>query len=85
VWFRWVSAAFLREYRAGAVGATFVPEDPSQFAALLDAFMLDKAFYELNYELNNRPDWARIPLRGILDLLGQGAGTASPSVKGSTS
>jgi maltose alpha-D-glucosyltransferase/alpha-amylase len=32
-------------------------------------FVLDKALYELNYELNNRPDWARIPLGGILDLL----------------
>jgi maltose alpha-D-glucosyltransferase/alpha-amylase len=36
---------------------------------LLDAFVLEKAVYELNYELNNRPDWVRIPLRGILQLL----------------
>ena len=32
--------------------------------------MLDKAFYELVYELNNRPDWVRIPLRGVLELIG---------------
>ena len=31
--------------------------------------MLEKALYELDYELNNRPDWVRIPLRGIFDLL----------------
>jgi predicted trehalose synthase len=31
--------------------------------------VLDKALYELNYELNNRPDWVRIPLSGIVDLL----------------
>jgi maltose alpha-D-glucosyltransferase/alpha-amylase len=31
-------------------------------------FVLDKALYELNYELDNRPDWVRIPLRGIFDL-----------------
>ncbi len=68
LWFQWVSAAFLRAYRAAADGAAFLPDDPAQFAALLDAFMLDKAFYELNYELNNRPDWVRIPLRGILAL-----------------
>ena len=37
--------------------------------ALLRLFMLDKALYELNYELNNRPDWVRIPLWGIFDLL----------------
>lgn len=68
-WFQGVSAAFLRAYRAAAAGATFLPADPSSFAALLDAFMLDKAFYELNYELNNRPDWVRIPLRGIVSLV----------------
>ena len=40
--------------------------------ALLQLFVLDKALYELNYELNNRPDWVRIPLRGIFDLLKAG-------------
>jgi maltose alpha-D-glucosyltransferase/alpha-amylase len=69
LWSQWVSAAFLRAYRAAAAGAAFLPEERETFAALLDAFMLDKAFYELNYELNNRPDWVRIPLRGILTLL----------------
>lgn len=68
-WFRWVSAAFLRAYRAAARGETFLSAERAAFAALLDAFQLDKAFYELNYELNNRPDWVRIPLRGILTLL----------------
>ncbi len=68
-WFQWVSAAFLRAYRATANGAAFLPRQPGPCAALLDAFMLEKAFYELNYELNNRPDWVRIPLRGILALL----------------
>jgi maltose alpha-D-glucosyltransferase/alpha-amylase len=71
LWRQWVSAAFLREYQAAA-GAT-LPPDPGQFAALLDAFMLAKALYELVYELNNRPDWVRIPLRGILSLLGRSA------------
>ena len=37
--------------------------------ALLDLYLLDKALYELNYELNNRPDWLRIPTRGIEELL----------------
>ena len=69
VWYQWVSAAFLHAYRATAGDAVFLPRDPAGFAALLDAFMLDKAFYELAYELNNRPDWARIPLGGIMALL----------------
>ena len=37
---------------------------------LLDTFLLEKALYEVRYELNNRPDWVPIPLRGILSLMG---------------
>jgi maltose alpha-D-glucosyltransferase/alpha-amylase len=36
---------------------------------LLDVSMLEKAIYELGYEMNNRPEWVRIPLEGILQLL----------------
>ena len=36
---------------------------------LLDLFLLEKALYEVRYELQNRPDWVVIPLRGILSLL----------------
>ena len=43
--------------------------DRVQRDALLELFMLDKALYELNYELNNRPDWVRIPLTGLSELL----------------
>ena len=35
---------------------------------LLDIFLLEKAVYELGYEINNRPEWVRIPLVGILAL-----------------
>ena len=38
---------------------------------LLDVYLLEKALYELRYELNNRPEWARIPLHGIQKLLGE--------------
>lgn len=69
LWQQWVTSAFLRAYFSTAAGASFVPADPSQRDRLLHLFVLDKALYELNYELNNRPDWVRIPLRGILDLL----------------
>ncbi|HJT79362.1 MAG TPA: putative maltokinase, partial [Gemmataceae bacterium] len=72
LWQAWTSAAYLRAYRDAAAGAPFLPADPGQLDALLDFFMLDKAFYELLYELNNRPDWVRIPLRGILALLDRG-------------
>jgi predicted trehalose synthase len=40
----------------------------------LDVYLLEKAFYELSYELHNRPDWVRIPLQGIRQLVGAGRG-----------
>jgi maltose alpha-D-glucosyltransferase / alpha-amylase len=70
LWQRWASACFLRAYRATAAGSAFLPDAEEALSSLLDAFMLEKAFYELVYELNNRPGWVRIPLRGILDLIG---------------
>ncbi|MGH9310920.1 MAG: putative maltokinase, partial [Vicinamibacterales bacterium] len=69
VWQTWASAAFLKGYLAAAGGAMFIPSAPSQRDSLLQLFLLDKALYELNYELNNRPDWLRIPLAGIVDIL----------------
>ncbi len=68
-WYQWNSAAFLKEYLSASSGAAYLPAERADFAGLLDAFMLEKAFYELAYELNNRPEWAGIPLRGVLDLL----------------
>jgi maltose alpha-D-glucosyltransferase/alpha-amylase len=69
LWQAWASAAFLRGYFGLAGNAQFVPRVPAQRDTLLRLFVIDKALYELNYELNNRPDWVRIPLRGVLGLL----------------
>jgi maltose alpha-D-glucosyltransferase / alpha-amylase len=68
-WYRWVGAAYLTGYREATADSGFLPNDESEWAILLDAFLLEKAFYELAYELNNRPDWVAIPLRGITQLL----------------
>jgi maltose alpha-D-glucosyltransferase/alpha-amylase len=69
MWRTWVTGAFLRAYFDAAGSALFVPTGPSQREALLRFFILYKALYELNYELNNRPEWVRIPLWGILELV----------------
>jgi maltose alpha-D-glucosyltransferase/alpha-amylase len=69
LWERAVSATFLSSYRETAAGAAFLPTERAVLVTLLDAFLVDKAFYELAYELDNRPAWARIPLLGILTLL----------------
>lgn len=68
-WATWTSAAYLRSYLAVAAGASFLPRDPRNLEVLLDAYLCEKALYELQYELNNRPDWAHIPLKGLGRLL----------------
>jgi len=68
LWEKVNCAVFLQAYREAAGDSPIIPSDYAQFQRLLDAFILDKAFYELNYELNNRPTWVRIPLHGILAL-----------------
>jgi maltose alpha-D-glucosyltransferase/alpha-amylase len=68
-WRQWVSSAYLRAYLPSVSEAGLVPSEPEDLERLLSALLLDKATYELQYELNNRPDWVRIPIRGILDLL----------------
>ncbi|HET6262692.1 MAG TPA: putative maltokinase, partial [Chloroflexia bacterium] len=64
-WSLWVSAAFLREYLAVARQGSFLPASEEDLRVLLDAHILEKAVYELIYELNNRPDWVRIPLQAL--------------------
>jgi maltose alpha-D-glucosyltransferase/alpha-amylase len=69
IWYKWVGAAFLDGYFSNAVNATFLPADRGDVAVLLDISLLEKAVYELGYELNNRPDWVWVPLGGIIRLL----------------
>jgi maltose alpha-D-glucosyltransferase/alpha-amylase len=68
-WVGSVSAAFLRSYLSTAGAASFVPHTAEDLEMQLTTMLLEKALYELRYELNLRPDWVRIPLRGILDLM----------------
>jgi predicted trehalose synthase len=67
-WYAWVTATYLRSYREAAKHADFLPSD-EEYATLLEVYLLDKAAYEISYELNNRPDWLHVPLMGIRDLL----------------
>jgi len=68
-WRRAFGAAFLRGYRRHIAGAPSYPDDGRFADALTDLFLLQKAVYEVSYELANRPDWLDIPLRGVRDLL----------------
>ena len=69
---RWRDAArdaFLQGYLAAGSRHDVLPIDQSAIQAQLDAFELDKAVYELGYELANRPDWVPIPVGGITRVL----------------
>jgi maltose alpha-D-glucosyltransferase/alpha-amylase len=59
---------FLEGYGKATEGLPSVPADAQSFRTLLDLFLIEKALYELRYEISNRPDWITIPLRGLLEL-----------------
>jgi maltose alpha-D-glucosyltransferase/alpha-amylase len=69
VWNIWISTTFLNSYLDHASGGGFLPANRDELNILLNTYLLEKALYELGYELNNRPDWVRIPIAGILQLL----------------
>jgi maltose alpha-D-glucosyltransferase / alpha-amylase len=68
-WTEWVSAAFLQAYLSQVAHGHFLPDESQDLFALLEVFLLEKAIYELAYELKNRPDWVEIPLDGIVDSI----------------
>jgi maltose alpha-D-glucosyltransferase/alpha-amylase len=76
LWQTWCSWAYLDGYLKIAGHAPFVPADREDLRVLLDALLLEKAIYEVGYELNNRPDWLRVPLHGIEQILGTEANGA---------
>ncbi len=69
VWESWAAAVFLGSYYQTDGIAALLPAEEETRARMLAALMLDKAFYELEYELNNRPTWVDVPIRGLLRLL----------------
>ncbi len=69
LWYSYVGGIFLKSYLNTVKGCTFMPSDPLEIEKLLKVFIMEKAVYELDYELNNRPDWLFIPLKGIESLL----------------
>lgn len=69
-WEREMRDAFMRGYLPdGREQPDFLPSARSRTQVLLQLFEVEKAFYELAYELNNRPAWVWIPLRGIADVM----------------
>ncbi|MBM4448244.1 MAG: maltose alpha-D-glucosyltransferase [Chloroflexi bacterium] len=69
VWYLWVSVTFLKAYLEMVSDLPILPESKEGKKALLDAYIMEKALYEIDYELNNRPDWVHLPLQGVLHIL----------------
>lgn len=69
-WNSWVADRYLAKYFATAKDASYLPSTQSEIQTVLELHLLEKAIYELGYELNNRPTWVGIPLQGIGKLLG---------------
>jgi len=78
-WVERVERYFIDAYLATVQDSPLLPRDPASLEALLRAFMLNKAIYELGYELTYRPDWVGIPLCGILAIADRANPTASPN------
>ncbi len=68
-WYHYISGFFMEAYLDTVKGQPFIPNNKEDLNTLMTTFLLEKAIYELNYELNNRPDWVMIPLRGIMALM----------------
>src|SRR5213083_1863827 len=69
LWYRQMGSVFLQSYLSTATSAIFVPQNSEDFQIILEAYLLDKAVYEIGYELNHRPSWVVIPIRGIKHIL----------------
>jgi trehalose synthase-fused probable maltokinase len=70
-WTAQAERTFLDAWRRATRGTTFRPATDAGLDALLRAHLLEKAIYEVRYELNNRPTWLHIPLRGLARVLGE--------------
>jgi len=75
-WREHSAAAFIAAYRSTLTDARLWPQSVEAADSLLDFFLLEKAFYEIEYELAHRPDWLRVPLAGTWRILSRSEGTA---------
>jgi maltose alpha-D-glucosyltransferase/alpha-amylase len=68
-WTAAVQERLLVEYLAGVAGTGLVPPDRAGVDLLLELFVLEKALYEIRYELGSRPDWAAWPMRAAVEMI----------------
>ena len=79
-WARWVSAIFYQAYLQTAGATPLLPSNAADLQMMTEIFLLRKAIYDLGYELNHRPDWVKIPLQEIVELMNE-SNPALPATK----
>jgi maltose alpha-D-glucosyltransferase/alpha-amylase len=70
IWQAWAASSYLQGYLETAKGTVLVPSSVAMLEVLLDAAIIEKAFLELRTELHQRPEYAWIPMQGILRMIG---------------
>lgn len=68
-WEQVTSDQFLAGYMKTGAKCASIPESEKEFKRILDLFYIEKALYEFNYEMANRPDWVEIPVKGLISSL----------------
>ena len=68
-WSLWAAVHYVKGYLQVTGKSSLMPKTPEEIRLALNTYVLEKALYEVAYELNNRPDWAEIPITTILDIL----------------
>jgi maltose alpha-D-glucosyltransferase/alpha-amylase len=77
IWRERSTAAFIVGYRETMTDPRLWPAEPEIADAMLDFFLLEKGFYEIDYELANRPDWLHVPLAGVWRILSKSESSRS--------
>lgn len=70
LWAHYMSGFFVKAYLETVQNSAFIPADKKDLQMMLDTYMLEKALYDLNYELNKRPEWSIIPVKTIKSIIG---------------
>jgi maltose alpha-D-glucosyltransferase/alpha-amylase len=70
LWYAWTCSTFVSSYLKHSQNMPYMPKNEDEIKMLLDGYILERAFTELQYELNNRPEWIRVPVEAILEIIG---------------
>ncbi|WP_419420108.1 maltose alpha-D-glucosyltransferase [Legionella sp. D16C41] len=68
-WYCWICHLFINTYLEYPEIKTLMPKEAACFSLLLKAFMFEKVLHEIEYEINNRPNWLHVPCKGLIQLL----------------